>query len=290
MDQSPVVKREDEAFRHPAAHVEPGTAGSGPYPAIVDGDPTLATHTIYRPQALDAFAAQARLPIVAWGNGGCTSSSLPFRPFLLEVASHGFLVIALGPAHEQTAEAVVGSTQASQLLEAIDWAIAEDGRLESKYAGKIATNRIAVMGQSCGGLQALAVSHDPRITTTLVWNSGLLTAPPPPHLSIPHVDKSALQVLHAPVAYFLGGVQDIAYANAMDDVGRIEHVPLFFGSIDVGHGGTFEEPNGGEFGRVGVAWLKWQLMDDQAASALFAGVDCGLCTDPRWQVIKKGLP
>jgi hypothetical protein len=31
-------------------------------------------------------------------------------------------------------------------------------------------------------------------------------------------------------------------------------------------------------------------MDDQAAGALFAGTDCGLCADPRWQVIKKRLP
>jgi hypothetical protein len=98
-----------------------------------------------------------------------------------------------------------------------------------------------------------------------------------------------LQRLHAPVAYFVGGRDDVAYANAMDDVERIDNVPLFFGSIDVGHGGTFAEPQGGEFAQVGAAWLKWRLMDDQSAGALFVGADCGLCTDPRWQVIKKQM-
>jgi len=30
------------------------------------------------------------------------------------------------------------------------------------------------MGQSCGGVQALDVSKDPRVTTSLIWNSGVL--------------------------------------------------------------------------------------------------------------------
>ena len=289
MDQTPLAEGEGGALQRTAARSEAATAGSGPYPAIVEGDPTLATHTIYRPQALDAFSASVRLPIVAWGNGGCASSSFPFRSFLLEVASHDFLVVAIGQADALGPDPGLGRTRPSQLLDGIDWAIVEHSRPASIYAGKLATDRIAVMGQSCGGLQALAVSPDPRITTSVVWNSGLLTAPPPPHRPIPHVDKSVLQRLHAPVAYFVGGVGDIAYANAMDDVARIERVPVFFGSIDVGHGGTFEEPSGGEFGRVAVAWLKWRLMDDQTAGALFAGAGCGLCADPRWQVIKKQM-
>ena len=289
MDHWESTERGREAPQRPDICPEVGAAGTGPYPAIVEGDPALPTHAIYRPQALAGFGTTVRLPIVAWGNGGCTNSSFPFRNFLLEIASHGFLVVAIGSPVEPASEPV-GSTQASQLLDGIDWAIAEQTRPESRYAGKLATDKIAVMGQSCGGLQALAVSPDPRITTSVIWNSGLLTAPPPAHLPMPDVDKTVLQRLHAPIAYFLGGVEDIAYANALDDVERIDRVPLFFGSLDVGHGGTFAEPHGGEFGRIGVAWLKWRLMDDQAAGALFAGADCGLCTDPRWQVIKKQMP
>jgi hypothetical protein len=290
MDQLPSAERSHDARERPDTSQGGAGAGTGPYPAIVEGDPSLPTHTIYRPQDLDAFGANARLPIVAWGNGGCANSSLPFRPFLLEIASYGFLVVALGAARELESEPVFSSTEAVQLLDAINWASTEHTRPESRYAGKLAADKIAVMGQSCGGLQALAVSPDPRITTSVIWNSGVLTAPPPPHIKVPVVEKSVLEQLHAPIAYFLGGVEDIAYANAMDDVARIDRVPLFFGSIDVGHGGTFAEPNGGEFGRIGVAWLRWRLMEDQSAGALFAGADCGLCTDVRWQVIKKQLP
>jgi hypothetical protein len=32
---------------------------------------------------------------------------------------------------------------------------------------------------------------------------------------------------------------DIAHPNASDDVARIGHVPVFFGELPVGHGGTF---------------------------------------------------
>ena len=290
MDQAPAPEQERDAPRQPDTSAAAARAGTGPYPAVVGREPTLPTHTIYRPQALDPFGTRVRPPIVAWGNGGCTRSSFPFRSFLLEVASHGFLVVAIGQADALGPDPGVGRTQPAQLLDGIDWALAEQTRPASRYAGKLATDRIAVMGQSCGGLQALAVSPDPRITTSVIWNSGLLTDPLPPHLPMPQVDKAVLERLHASIAYVLGGVADSAYANALDDVARIDRVPLFFGSLDVGHGGTFAEPNGGEYARVGVAWLQWRLLDDQAAGALFAGAACGLCRDPRWQVIKKQLP
>ena len=267
MDLSQATDRRDALFQHPDTGSNGGIAGTGPHPAIVVADPSLPTHTIYRPRLLEPFGPSARLPIVAWGNGGCANSSYPFRNFLIEIASHGFLVAAIGQADDLGPDPGVGRTRSSQLLDAIDWAIAEHNRPESAYAGKLAIDKIAVMGQSCGGLQALAVSPDPRVTTSVIWNSGLLTAPPPPHLPMPHVDKAVLQRLHAPVAYFLGGVEDVAYANALDDVARIDRVPLFFGSVDVGHGGTFSEPNGGEYGRVGVAWLQWRLMDDPTSGS-----------------------
>lgn len=290
MDRSQATESEDAPLQHPDTGSNGATAGTGPYSAILEGDPTLPTHTIYRPQLLDPFGrTTAKLPIVVWGNGGCANSSFPFRNFLLEIASHGFLVVAIGQADDLGPDPGVGRTRSSQLLDAVDWAIVEQERPQSPYAGKLDIEKIAVMGMSCGGLQALAVSPDPRITTSVIWNSGLLTTPPPPHLPMPDVAKSVLERLHAPIAYFLGGVEDIAYANAMDDVALIDRVPLFFGSIDVGHGGTFSEPNGGEFGQVGVAWLKWRLLDDQEAGTLFAGANCGLSSDPRWQVIKKQM-
>jgi hypothetical protein len=30
------------------------------------------------------------------------------------------------------------------------------------------------------------------------------------------------------------------------------------GNLSVGHGGTYDQTNGGEFGRVAVVYLKWR--------------------------------
>jgi hypothetical protein len=57
----------------------------------------------------------------------------------------------------------------------------------------------------------------------------------------------------------------------------------------VGHGGTYGQPNGGVYGVVGVAWLKWQLKGDAEASKLFLGDPPGLAADKKWTVKSKNL-
>ena len=84
--------------------------------------------------------------------------------------------------------------------------------------------------------------------------------------------------------YLLGGETDIAYANGMDDVRRIRHVPAYVGNlIGAGHGGSYWQPNGGKAAAAVVAWLDWQLRGDRHAAKHFVGKDCGLCRDPAWQ-------
>ena len=74
-----------------------GDGGTGPYKAVLWGEPTLPTHAIYRPRDLRPFGGQNLLPIVAFGNGGCRNTSGEFRNFLSEIASQGFLVVAIRP-------------------------------------------------------------------------------------------------------------------------------------------------------------------------------------------------
>jgi dienelactone hydrolase len=274
--------------------------GTGPHPAIMEQDPSLPTHTEYRPVNLAALGAE-KLPVVAWGNGGCYSDGSGFRDFLTEIASYGFLVIAPGPIHPpdwmpqgmaQTGQAPAGQqTQALQMIEAIDWAIAENGRAASKYFGKIDTGRIAVMGQSCGGIQAITVSSDPRVTLTVAWNSGLMAqrsanAPWPEATT-----KDALNKLHAPIFYFTGDkTNDIAFSNGLDDFQRIEGVPALHAYKDgMSHGGTYRQANGGELGKVAVALLEWQMKGNRESGKMFVGHDCGLCRDPQWHVSKKRI-
>ncbi|WP_327032133.1 cellulose binding domain-containing protein [Micromonospora ureilytica] len=243
--------------------------GSGPYPADYETSATLANHTIFRPQTLPA----ERLPIVVWGNGGCSANGLSQGNFLREIASHGFLAIANGAPNGS------GSTTSQMLTQSIDWAVAENSRQGSKYYNKIDTSKVAVAGFSCGGLEAYAVSNDPRVTTTGIFSSGLLN----------DADDYQLRRLTKPIAYFVGGPSDIAYPNAMDDWGKLPAgLPAFMGNLNVGHGGTYDQANGGEFGRVATLYFKWRLKGDTTAGRNFVGADCGLCRS-QWSVQQKNL-
>ncbi|MFI7552552.1 cellulose binding domain-containing protein [Micromonospora sediminimaris] len=243
--------------------------GSGPYPADYETSASLANHTIFRPQTLPA----ERLPILVWGNGGCSANGLSQGNFLREIASHGFLAIANGAPNGS------GSTNSQMLTQSIDWAVAENSRQGSKYYGKLDTSKVAVAGFSCGGLEAYAVSNDPRVTTTGIFSSGLLN----------DADDYQLRRLTKPIAYFIGGPSDIAYPNAIDDWGKLPAgLPAFMGNLNVGHGGTYDQPNGGEFGRVTVLYLKWRLKGDTIAGTNFVGSNCGLCRS-QWSVQQKNL-
>ncbi|MES3021747.1 MAG: alpha/beta hydrolase [Pseudomonadota bacterium] len=300
-------------------YVTPETPqGKGAFPALMEVDPGLATHTVYRPANLAALGA-TKLPILAWGNGGCVNIGNRFRYFLTEIASHGFIGIANGPIVSRQAEEVASSsmvkvppapgspaalqvsnlpegqrpaaTTAKQLIDAIDWAIAENARPASKYFGRIDTSKIAVMGQSCGGLQAIDAAHDPRVTTLGVWNSGAFPADGRAYqIAAANADKATLQTLHGSAIYITGAPTDVAFPNAMDDFDRINHIPVFHGWREqTGHTGVYREPNGGEYGEAAVAWLKWQLKGDQTAARMFSGADCGMCKKPNWHVKSKRI-
>ena len=284
--------------------------GSGPYPAIIEGDSGVPGHTIYRPENLNSFNKENPMPILAWGNGGCANSSQMHANFLAEIASQGFLVVAIGPFGASGGASMQGGgTKSAQLLEALDWATAENKRQGSKYYGKVNPAKFAAAGMSCGGLQALEVSPDPRVMTSIIMNSGVLSTPmgappktapsagaaqpgptPKMMMSMPAVGKDVLKRLHAPIFYVIGGEKDIAYPNATDDFAKIESVPVAIANLDVGHGGTYNQPNGGEFGKVAGAWLKWKLKGDEAAGKMFSGASCGLCKDANWKFEKKRIP
>jgi dienelactone hydrolase len=266
---------------------------------------------VYRPQ--DLSKVKGKLPIIAWGEGGCANDGLAHRNFLMEIASHGFLAVAIGPPvvrQPQAKGAPKGdakqgapkgdgkqaapagpATKSSQLIDAINWALAENSRKGSPYDGKLDASKIAVMGMSCGGIQAYAVSADPRVKLVGIFNSGILPAPNGPGSPVMEdVRKDQLDKLHTPIFYVTGDKTDIAYENGMDDFKRITKVPAIHTFKDgVGHGGTYSQPNGGDFARVAVAMLKWQLKGEKDQSKLFVGADCGLCKEAGWHVATKGL-
>lgn len=264
--------------------------GTGPHPAFVTEDRTLPGMTIFRPRDLSAFGADQKLPVLLWGNGACANTTQEHKNFLNDIASHGYVVLAIGLLDqiENRDESSRQMTRSSQLLTALDWILAENESTESVYFGKVDVSKVAAMGMSCGGLQAIEISSDPRITTTIVCNSGVLPEPSP-MAAMPSLTKEDLKSYHAPVLYLMGGPSDIAYNNAMGDFSRVDQVPIVMANLDVGHAGTFAQPHGGKFTGVALAWLDWQLKDKTEASAWFLGDDSKLNHDPEWTVETKNF-
>ena len=276
----------------------PDTPGTGAFPAMKEEIAPLPRHVVYRPRDLSAMG-RTKLGVVAWGNGGCSDDAASSRFHLLEIASHGYLVLASGriwsgpgaPPREPRPAPPQGQlppprTLVSDLTDAVDWALAENQRAGSPYFGRIDAAQIAYSGWSCGGVQALQVAKDPRVKTLVIHNSGVLNSGPTTMTGV-SVGKEVLQTLHTPVIYIEGGPTDIAYENGMDDFKQISHVPAAIANLPVGHGGTFNEPNGGAAASVAVSWLNWQLRGDAQSAKRFAGEDCGLCKDAQWSLQRK---
>jgi hypothetical protein len=273
----------------------PDTPGTGHFPAMKEETAALPDHVIYRPAQLDKLGS-TQLGLYVFGNGACSNDGASARLHLLEIASHGYLAIASGRIRSgpgATAPRTTTpppATSSADLLSAIDWALKQNDDPKSPYYKKIDPKAVAVSGYSCGGLQALEIAKDARIKTVIVMNSGIFNAGTGAAIPGMNQQKSLLETLHTPTLYILGGETDIAYANGTDDFKRIDKVPVFLGNVlKVGHGGTYWEPNGGKAAAAVVAWLDWQLRNDQKAAKTFLGKNCGLCTDPAWTVEKKKI-
>ena len=220
--------------------------------------------------------------------------------FLAEVASHGFIVLAIGPYRDSPAPRAQRpadpadwppfETRYSQMLDALDWIAAENERAASPFFGRIAVDTVAVMGHSCGGLQAVKASVDPRVTTVVVLNSGMM-ADGDQYMHRHELERSILEEMHAPIAYFIGGESDIAYPNAEQDWQALKKLGLtaINANMDVGHGATYQMPNGGPFARGPLAWLEWQLKGDAQARASFVDDDCGFCSRGGW-TLRRHFP
>lgn len=267
--------------------------GTGPFPAVAQVVNAMPLNTLYRPKVM----ANDRLPLVLWGNGGCHNDGLAYSAFLQEIASHGFVVISAGTVKkaspEQAPAAPVGlkadATTSQQLLAGIDWALKENKDSSSELYQNIDEQHIAVMGHSCGGLQALQLATDPRVTTAVIFNSGVIYPAMDVQSEALKLPKSILTQLHGAVAYVNGGPSDIAYANGLDDFQRIDHVPVFFAENDVGHGGTYHSQNGGSYAQVATHWFNWQLKGEAQSGKWFVGSDCLMCNDAEWKVQQKNI-
>ena len=150
------------------------------------------------------------------------------------------------------------ATHSSQLIDAMNWAIAANERQGSPFFHRLDTQAIGVMGHPAVALRRSSLRGSARtnhgdLEQRFVSRAHQMAGGKP-------LTKSDLNSLHAPTAYISGDAEDIAYANANDDFDYIKSLPVFraYGR-GILHSGTYGERNGGEFAGIAVAWLNWQL-------------------------------
>src|SRR5688572_16248968 len=122
----------------------PRTVGPGPHTVTVESYRSLVTHTAYHPTDLGLWGAAKRIPIVSWGNGACARNGIAFAAFLTQIASHGYLAIAVGPRVVPSGPAPEPIIDDQLLLDAIDWAIRENSDASSSFFNRLDTAKIAV--------------------------------------------------------------------------------------------------------------------------------------------------
>jgi hypothetical protein len=241
-----------------------------------NADAGIKEGTIYRPTDL---GGAEKYPIFVWGNGACSQDGLSNTAAMAEIASHGYFVVADGTPHGTGGRSQTSNWVAmgKPLLAYVTWAVAENGKACSAYHDSLDTTKIASNGFSCGGLMAEGTAGDPRITTWGLNSSGLFSA-----------DQAFYKTVHTPVLIVLGGSGDIAYTNGERDYTNLAAlgVPIMLFSKALGHGGDLFSSRGGDFTKIDLAWLNWQLKGDTGATGkgVLVGSGCTYCKDAAWEV------
>ncbi|MEC8444092.1 MAG: alpha/beta hydrolase [Pseudomonadota bacterium] len=248
-------------------------------------DESLPSHTIYQPTNLDSVTTP--LPVVAWGVGGCTLPGVSVGVFLAEISAAGYLVVS------NNSPWSTFPTSSDMLIETLDWAEVQNSDPASEYFGKLDVDNVALMGHSCGGLEALhAGANDPRVDTVIAVGSGIFDSG-----SLGGATKDDLLTL-PPTLWMNGGPEDIAYPQAENDYADVpDYVPVVWANYDLSdrgaglfgaHNGTLNDEAGGEYARASILWLDWLLKGQESNQVQFMEASCGLCdADERWSVQSK---
>jgi len=296
-DLAPKVSREKTLADYKALRPTPDkwAKPTGRYKVVMEVDPTCPNHTIYRPADLSKFNSKKQLPVILMSGPGCDFDGDSYRPFWTEIASHGYVVVASGLPVVDGFRAAMGFTKVSSIEIAMKWIEDENARADSKYFGKLDTDNLAYMGQSCGGFIGSNFFGNERVKTMMLWNSGFTAsrvnnaAPAPAARPGANAAPAAPAKIHCPVGFFTAD-GDMAAAMAKSSFNNTEDVPVILGICDIpgdAHGGTFREVNGGPYGQLAVKWLDWQIKGDKSAAKYFEGSKPAILNNPRWQDLQK---
>ena len=234
----------------------------------------LATHILIAPKELGRDGIKH--PILVWINGASAGSS-SYRAMLDNVAAHGIFLLD----DKQSAFATAPEVEAQRA--AIDWAIAQANKQGGPYFGKLDTTRIAIAGHSLGSVASFGNVKDPRISTSIHMAGGVIGNPEGDN-------DERINDLHAPTAFLCGDRDSNGLPRVQKDFEAApKTVPLYFGTLaGVSHTDEFSKTNGGRWGRVVMAWLRWRLVGDESFAKFFRGPNCEFCTGD-WKAQKRNI-
>ena len=239
--------------------------GTGTFKALAVKEHRMEDFVVYRPKdLLHVHARCGALPLLLFGNGGCSDTSVGYERMLSEVASHGYIVVAIGEMRDSLNERPIGQTESAELMRGLELMLQQNRTKGTDYYHIIDTAKIAAAGHSCGGAQVLYNAGDPRLKTYLILNAGM------GDMEMAGASRGSLSRLHAPILYVVGGPKDVAFQNAQKDYERISHVPVCLANHPAsGHGGTYHDKYGGDYGRLVLSWLDWHLKGRQENAKIF---------------------
>lgn len=251
-----------------ARQKEVDNGGSGRYRAIIVSEKSLPNFTVYRPYNVKyAARREGPLPILIWCNGACSGASTSYERMLNEMASHGYVVVGIGAFEMTDSERDDGGSDEKMVVDAINWLVKQEKLATSDYYKAINVNNIALSGHSCGGAQALANCKNSRVKTLLIMNAGM------GGMSMGGASPQTLNGLHCPLIYMTGGTGDVAYENAKTDYGKVKMPVVWADLAEAGHNPGYWNANGGEFAKLAVKWMDWQLKGYKQYARVFLKPD-----------------
>jgi hypothetical protein len=250
----------------PLTSYTPNDGGFGPAVTTRNtGDGGLGTDpdggankvAIFRPAVAKYGLGGVRHPIIVWGNGSTNTVDI-WQSFLQRVATYGFVVVA----PEQT------QVTAAHMNAAIDYVIRLATDPNGTDCGKIDTTKIGSTGYSLGGIGALSVGTNARISSTFIFAS-----------------NGNAKNLKAPWGIVAGDMDETFAWTTVKTTVSGSTQPAFGAALADGtHNST---PGNAKSREAYIGWMRWRLMGEQAGHDLFVGVSCQFCADTAFSEIVK---
>jgi dienelactone hydrolase len=244
-----------------------GTITGGTTPSLGEGGDDASAFTVFLPQGVQNAE---RFPLLTWGNGTLCSPTL-YDELMNFIVSYGYVVVATN-----TSNAGSGS----EMLKAVDWALAQNDKADSPLHGLIDPDKIGAFGHSQGGEGAVNTGSDPRIRALAPLSAGPM--------------GSGEGKIQCPTFYTLTAndvVTPDSYRASYDGTKAPsvygvttggDHMEYCDKAQDIGLPGLTS--NDALMTRSAIsAWFDWQLKGKQQNAPLFIGTGCGYCKDSNWK-------